>query len=161
MVKRLLIQAGALASLCVAICCPSGSTYAQDDQAMEILQRMSAEIASLDSFVVSGDGYTDDRLDAGQIIEHSMDVTMRVNRPANALRITNSDAESTKEIYFGSGVFTVYSQAENFYAQRDMPEGIDAAVDFAVNELDIDAPMLDFISNDVADHFLTDAESLD
>jgi hypothetical protein len=143
------------------MCCAAGSIYAQDEQATEILQQMSAEIASLDSFVVSGDGYTDDRLDAGQIIEHSMDVTMRVNRPANALRITNRDAETTKEIYFGQGVFTIYNNTNNFYAQRDLPEGVDAAVNFAVNELDIDTPMLDFISNDVAANFLEDAESVD
>jgi hypothetical protein len=143
------------------MCCPFGNVYAQDDQATEILQEMSAEIASLDSFVVSGDGYTDDRLDAGQIIEHSMDVTMRVNRLANAMRITNRDAETTKEIYFGEGVFTVYSEENNFYAQEDLPEGIDAAVNFAIDELGIDVPMLDFVFNDVASHLLEDAESVD
>jgi hypothetical protein len=122
---------------------------------------MSAAIASLDSFGISGDGYTDDRLDAGQIIEHSMDVTMRMNRSADAMRITNRDAETTKEIYFGDGVLTVYSKEYNFYAQRDLPEGVDAAANFAINELGIDAPMLDFVFNDVANHLLEDAESVD
>ena len=158
---KLLRQVCVRVSLGVLMCCVAGNIYAQDDQATEILQQMSAEIASLDSFVVNGDGYTDDRLDAGQIIEHSMDVTMRVNRLANALRITNSDAETTKEIYFGNGVFTVYSKTENFYAQKDSPEGIDAAVMFAVDELGIDAPMLDFVFNDVASHLLEDAEAVD
>jgi hypothetical protein len=161
MVQKLLKQPGVLVALCVLTYCPIGSTYAQDDQATEILQQMSAEIASLDKFIITGDGYTDDRLDAGQIIEHSMDVTMRVNRSSNAIRITNRDADTTKEIYFGEGVFTVYSKTENFYAQRDLPEGVDAAVNFAVNELGIDAPMLDLIFNDVADHLLEDAESVD
>ena len=161
MLQKLIKQTGALSSLCVLMCCPFGNVYAQDDQATEILQQMSAEIASLDSFVVNGDGYTDDRLDAGQIIEHSMDVTMRVNRLANAMRITNRDSEATKEIYFGEDVFTVYNEETNFYAQEDLPEGIDAAVNFAIDELGIDAPMLDFVFNDVASHFLEDAESVD
>ena len=101
-------QAYALISICVMICCPIGDIYAQDNQAIELLREMDAEIASLEKFIITGDAYTDSRLDAGQIIEHSMDVTMRMNRP-NAMRLTNRDAESTKEIYFGDGVFTVYS----------------------------------------------------
>ena len=154
-------QACALVSICVMICCPNGNTYGQDSQATEILHQMSAEIASLDGFVIRGDGYTDDRLDAGQIIEHSMDVTMRMDRRNEAMRITNRDAESTKEIYFGNGVFTVYNNTDNFYAQKDLPEGIDAAARFAVNELGIDAPLLDFVFNDVASHLLEDAEAVE
>ena len=153
-------QAGTLVVLCVLTCYPIGNIYAQDDQATEILLGMSAEIASLDKFIITGDVYADDRLDAGQIIEHSMDVTMRMNRP-NAMRITNRDAESTKEIYFRNGVLTVYSKTSNFYAQEDLPGGVDAAAIFAVNELGIDAPLLDFVFNDVADHLLEDAEAVD
>jgi hypothetical protein len=161
MVQKLIKQTGALSSLCVLMCCPFGNVYAQDDQATEILQQMSEVIAGLDEFIVTGDAYTDDRLDAGQIIEHSMDVTMRMSRPANAMRITNRDAELTKELYFGQGVLTVYNNTNNFYAQKDLPEGVDAAANYAVNELGIDAPMLDFVFNDVAGLLLEDAESVD
>ena len=152
-------QAGLMMTACVMIMSNTGIVYAQDSQATNILKKMSEEIAGLDKFIVTGDGYVDARLDAGQIIEHSMDVTMRMNRP-DSMRITNRDAESTKEIYFGSEVLTVYSQAHNFYAQADIPAGVNAAVDFAVNELGIEAPMLDFISNDVAGHLLEDSESV-
>ncbi|MEH6582251.1 MAG: DUF2092 domain-containing protein [Halioglobus sp.] len=160
MVQKLLKKAGALIAVGALMCCPFGTIYAQDNQATEILQAMSAEIASLDRFVISGDGYVDVRLDAGQIIEQSMDATMRVIRPG-AMRITNSDAESTKEIHFSEGVLTVYSQTENFYAQTDLPAGIDAAANFAVNELDIDVPMLDFVFNDVGSHLVEDAQSVE
>ena len=160
MVQKLLKQAGALISLGALICCPFGNVYAQDSQATKIMQAMSAEIASLDRFVVSGDGYVDVRLDAGQIIEQSMDATIRVSRP-NAMRITNREAESTKEIYFGEGTFTVYSQTNNFYAQTDLPAGIDTAANFAVNELGIDVPMLDFVYSNIANHLLEDAQSVE
>lgn len=157
---KFLKQSGALVSVLALTCCPIGNIYAQDDQATEIMRNMGAAIGSLDSFVVSGDGYVDARLDAGQLIEHSMDVTMRMSRP-NAMRITNRNAESIQEIYFGEGVLTVYSQTHNFYAQHELPAGVDAAASFAVNELGIDAPMLDFISSDVASHLLADAESVE
>ena len=161
MVQKLLKQSAATVSFCALMCCLVGSVYAQDDQATEIMRAMSDEIAGLDQFIITGDGYTDDRLDAGQIIEHSMDVTMRMNRSSNAMRITNRDAESTKEIYFGEGVLTVYSQTDNFFAQTAIPDGIDAATSFAVNELGIDAPVLDFVSNDVAGFLLEGAESVE
>ena len=151
---------GAMLTLLALACWPINNIHAEDDQATELLRSMGAAIASLDEFVVSGDGYVDARLEAGQIIEHSMDVTMRMSRP-NAMRITNHNAESTQEIYFGDGVLTVYSQTYNFYAQTDLPAGVDAAASFAVNELGIDAPMLDFISSDVAGNFLRDAESVE
>lgn len=161
MIHKMVQHAGALTALCVLACYSIGDVYAQDDEATEILSRMSSEIAGLDQFIISGDGYTDDRLEAGQIIEHAMDVTMRVNRPANAMRITNRDSETIKNIYFGEGVLTVYSETMNFYAQREVADGIPAAADFAVNELGIDAPMLEFLFNDVAGHILEDAESVD
>jgi hypothetical protein len=81
-------------------------------------------------------------------------------RRPDAMRITNRDAETTKEIYFGSGVLTVYSQTDNFYAQHDIPAGVDAAARFAADEIGIDAPVLDFVSGDVAAHLQEDAESI-
>ncbi len=152
-------QAGLMLTACVLIMSNTGIVYAQDSTATDILKKMSEEIAGLDKFIITGDGYVDARLDAGQIIEHSMDVTMRMSRP-DSMRISNHTAESTKEIYFGSGVLTVYDQTRNFYAQTDLPAQVEAAANFAVNELGIDAPMLDFISNDVASHLLKDAESV-
>ncbi len=159
-VHDFLKQPGALLSILALTCFPIGNIHAEDDQAIDVMRSMGAAIASLDKFVVSGDGYIDARMDAGQIIEHSMDVTMRMSRP-NAMRITNHNAESTQEIYFGDGVLTVYSQTHNFYAQTDAPEDVDAAASFAVNEIGIDAPMLDFVSSDVAGNFLTDAETVE
>ena len=150
---------GVICVVSVLLFSPVAAIHAQDNQATDILGKMSAEIASLEAFVITGDGYIDARLDAGQIIEHSMDVKMRMRRP-DAMRITNHDAETTKEIYFGSGVLTVYSKTDSFYAQHDIPAGVDAAAAFAVNELGIDAPMLDFVSNNVAAHFEEDAESI-
>ena len=136
----------------------SGSIHAQKHDPGVILKQMSEAIANLDKFIVTGDGYVDARLDAGQIIEHSMDVTLSVNRP-KAMRVTNRDAESTKEIYFEDGVLTIYTNNRNFYAQTEIPAGVDEAARYAVNELGIDAPMLDFLFNDVSAHLLEDAEA--
>lgn len=98
---------------------------------------MSQTIGGLNRFVIHGDAYVDAGLDEGLVIEQSSQVTARVMR-SDALRITNKDAEGSKEIYFYDGTLTVSSQPRNFYAQTEIPKQIAAAVDFAVNELTID-----------------------
>ena len=133
---------------------------AGEDEARAILTRMSAEIAALEQFVITGDGYVDARLGAGQIIEHSNDVVLRISKP-DTLRITNRSADSVGEIFFGGGVLSVYNETDNFYAQTPLPEGIDAAVEFAINEIGIEAPVLELISSDVGSFLLEDADSVD
>lgn len=160
MTLNLVKQAGSKTLVSVLTFWLIGSACAQDYEPIDLINEMSAEIASLDSFVITGEGYVDTSLVAGQVIEHSMDVTLQMKRPG-AMRITNRDAESTKEIYFENGIFTVYNDALKFYAQTDIPGDVDAAARFAVDEIGIDAPMLDFVVNDVGKYLLEDSESID
>jgi len=60
----LLEPAGTLVALCGLTCFPIGNSCAQVNQASEILYHMSADMASPDSLIITGDGITDDRLDA-------------------------------------------------------------------------------------------------
>ena len=137
----------------------SGGALAQEPDPRVLLNRMSAEIAGLKSFVLSGEAYADARLDAGQIIEHSSQVTMRVRQP-DAMYMTNRTSEDVKELHFDSGILTVYTKSRNFYAQKAGPENVDAAVDFAINEIGIDAPMLDFVTRNVAEDLLAGASEV-
>jgi hypothetical protein len=77
------------------------------------------------------------------------------------LRLTHRTAEATKEVFFGHQILTVYSETTGFYAQHSLPAELDAAVDFAINRIGIDAPVLDFISSDVAAHLTEDADAVD
>ena len=133
---------------------------AQELDAKLLLKQMGAEIAGLDSFIVSGDAYTDARLAAGQIIEHSSQVSLRLRRNPGAIHITNRDTENTKDIFFDDGLLSVYSKTDNFYAQREIPKGLQAMLDFAVNEVGIEAPLLDFVSANIADDMIKDAEAV-
>lgn len=137
----------------------AASAQAQKADGRALLTRMSKEIAGLDSFSVSGEAYTDAWLDAGLVIEHSADVTMKVRRPGE-MRLTNRDSETTKEIFFGSGVLTVFNRSRNFYAQKEIPGAVGAAFDYAVNELGIDAPLLDFVSKDISGLLLKEAREV-
>jgi hypothetical protein len=139
----------------------SAPVVAEDKaDARAILERMSAEIAGLEKFVITGDAYVDARLPAGQLIEHSSDVVLRVSKP-DALRMTNRSIETRGEIFFADGVLSVYNEKDNYYAQTPLPAGLDAAVRFAVDEVGIEAPVLDFITSDGAAILLEDAESVE
>ena len=133
---------------------------AEEMDPKNLLDKMSAIIADLDSFRIDGDAYADARLPAGQIIEHSARVTARVVRPG-AIRLTTRSTEETKEIYFSDGHLTVFSEPRLLYGQVEIPPGIDSALDFAINELGIDAPLIDFLFSDVAGQLLADAEQID
>ena len=130
-----------------------------EQDAIALLQQMGAEIEQLDAFILTGDGYTDARLSAGQIIENASEITMRVRRPGS-MRLTNRTAEGAVEIYFSDGQLSIYSEKENFYAQTEIPEGIEAAVGFVITELGLDAPLLDFLSGDSVIAMLDNADEV-
>ena len=138
----------------------ANSASAQEPDPLEILDRMAAEVGELENFILTGDAYADARLPAGQIIQNSSEVTMRVRKP-DAMHMSRRDTEGTMELFIGSGELTFYNESVGFYAQTDVPGGIGPAVDFAVNEVGIDAPLLDFVSQDMADTMLEDAQQVD
>jgi hypothetical protein len=133
---------------------------AEELDARELIERMSAAIDGLDSYRVDGDHYRDARLPAGLIIEHPSGVTVRVRRPG-AIRLTNRTIEDTKEIFFSETSFTVFSESKGYYAQTEIDPGIESALDYAIDELGIDAPLLDFLVSDVAGNLLAGAEEVD
>jgi hypothetical protein len=137
----------------------ANGAVAQEPDARALLSRMSAEIAALESFIVEGDAYADARLSAGQIIEHASHVTLRVRRPA-MMRITKRVSEHTTDVFFGGGQLSVYNDENNYYAQAQLTEEIAAAAEFALDEIGIEAPFLDFVSANISDNLLQDAEQV-
>ncbi len=138
----------------------SVSAGAETPDARSLVEQMSAEIASLDAFAVEGDSYADARLDAGLIIEHSSQVSLRLRRDPGSIRITNRSAENTRDVYFDQGTVNVYSEANNLYAEAEIPEGVESMLEFAIGDLGLESPMLDLVAADVAKHLLTDAQEL-
>ena len=134
----------------------ANTASAQEPDPRELLNRMGEAIASLDSYRISGDAYADARLDAGLIIEHASQATLSVRKP-DSVRITNKTSEDVKELFFGSGVLTVYTQSRNFYGQTEIPGGVESALDYATDEIGIDAPMIDFVTGKVAERLIRDA----
>jgi len=148
-----------IAGLCLLVS-PFPCLNAAAADASELLQEMNKAIGELDQFVIHGESYVDAGLPRGQIIEQASEVTVKMKRPS-ALSITNLHAEGSKELHIVDGVLTVNTQPQNYYAQTEVPDQIELAVEFAMDNLDIDAPLLDLLTSDPAQMFSSDAESIE
>lgn len=143
-----------------SFCLPAmDTTSPHDARAVEVLQAMSDYKASLDSVVIRGSSINDARLDAGLIVSNSNEMTVTVQRP-NSLHFKNFDGIDTMELYFHQGLLTVFDSGAGYYAQANIPERIDAALDFALDELDIDAPLMDLVRADVFNHLVKATDSV-
>ena len=135
------------------------SLVRQDARALEVLKSMSAYTASLDRFVIKGVTDNDARLSGGLMVSNSTEVNVSVDRPAS-LRVSSFDGLEHKDLFFHDGTLTVSNRERKFYAQASIPEDIDAALDFALEELDVEAPLLDLIHRDAATQLIGSQETI-
>ncbi len=147
-------------AVAVAMSLAANNALAQDVDARALLEQMSAEIAGLESFVLEGDAYADARLEAGHIIEHSSHVTLRLRRNPAGIRVTNRTAEARKEVVFNDGALSVFTSDGNYYARTEIRNSVDTFFEYAVERAGVEVPLLDFISTNVADHMLEDADEV-
>ena len=131
----------------------------QDAKAIEVLKQMAAFKSSLNEVVINGVTFTDARLPGGLMVSNADEVSVSIQRPGSML-ITSADGEATKGFYFHDGLFTFFSSATRLYGQAEIPKEIEAAMEFALEELGIEAPLLDMIYKDASTHLLTSGETI-
>ncbi len=157
---RLGISLLLLAGLCwtgVAIAQDNG--VRQDALAIEVLKSMSAFNGSLDRFTINSVSMTDARLGAGLIVTNVAEVEMNIDRPG-AAHISVFDGVNTRQLFFYEGRFTVYNSENSYYAQAEIPKDLDAAMKFTVEDLEVDAPLLDLMYRDAAEYLVTSQETI-
>lgn len=131
----------------------------QDKRALDVLKAMSEYKAAQDTIVIRGTTLHDARLDAGLIVSNSHEITVSLKRPAS-LHFKEFDGINTKELFFHKGHLTVFESGRGYFAQADIPEKIDAALDFALDEMKIDAPLMDLVRSNVFDHLVEVTDSI-
>jgi hypothetical protein len=137
----------------------SSGVIAKEPDPVKLIKEMSKEISRLDSFILQSETYMDARLDAGQLIENSMQVTMRVVRPGS-FRISNKNLETTKEIYFEDHLMTIFDSSTGFYGQKEIPSEEKNPLIYAVENLGIDAPLLDILDANLTKELLKQADEV-
>lgn len=131
----------------------------QDAKAIEVLKQMSAHKTSLNRVSITGVSFTDARLGGGLMISNSDEVSVSINRPGS-LHINSFDGKTNKHLYFHDGLLTVFNSTTNFYAQASIPKDLDAAVEFALEELGIEAPLMDLLYQDMSTRLITSDETI-
>jgi len=131
----------------------------QDAKAVEVLKQMAAYKSSLKHVTITGVSLTDARLDGGLIVSNSEEVTVSINRPGS-MRANNFDGTTNTGLFFNDGLLTVYNSAKKLYAQAEIPKEIDAALEFALEELGVEAPLMDMIFKDASARLLSSDETI-
>lgn len=135
------------------------STVRQDAKALDVLKSMSAYTDSFDQVVIVGVTLTDARLGGGLMVSNADEVRATIDRP-NSLHISSFDGIETRELIFHQEILTVFDSQRGFYAQASIPSGVDAALEFALEELDIEAPLMDFIVRDKLASLISSQETV-
>jgi hypothetical protein len=131
----------------------------KDPKALDVLNSMSAYTTSLDQFQIKAEVFGDARLDAGLIVSNPSEVTITVDRP-NSLYITSFDGVNTREIYIHKGQLTLFNTESNFYARAAVPEDIKDAMQYVIEELDLDVPLADLMFADSTLALMTAQDTL-
>ena len=147
MTRRLSIIALLMAALFTSTVQASGQDSQRDEQAVSALKAMSAYLADLKSFTVTGVALEDHQLEAGLMASYPIEVELKVKRPGS-LHLKQFDGESTRELYIHEGSLTLYESAKGYYASSSVPAGLDAGMEYALETLGIDAPLMDLVYKD-------------
>lgn len=118
-----------------------------DPEATAILRSMTDYLSALPRFSVNGHGVLEVVLTSGQKLQFDNDVTLVVERP-NKLVATRRGEVTEQSLWFDGETLSLFSPGQGYYAAATGPQTIDAAMDFARDEMDLVAPAGDLIYTD-------------
>lgn len=153
---RVVLLAGLVAT---GVASAEGPGVRRDAQAIEVLKSMSAFNESLDRFTIESISLTDARLGAGLMVTNTTEVKVSIDRPGSA-HISSFDGVNIKELYFHDGLFTVYNSEKSYYAQAKIPKDLDAALEFTMEELEVEAPLMDLMYRNASAHWIGGQETI-
>ena len=68
------------------------------------------------------------------------EIKIKIDRPGSMF-IEKFDGLHTKKIYIHNGKLTVFNSEKNFYARAEVPENIQDAMQYAMEEFELDTPL--------------------
>ena len=126
----------------------------QDAKAIEVLQQMDTYTDSMKKFVIKAESYQDAAIGEGLIISNAYDTKVSVVRTQSLHSISKSGSQ-INEIYLHEGALTVYSGEQKFFTHAKVPEPLDDGLIFALEELDVETPLLDLLVLHSLDKLIT------
>jgi hypothetical protein len=141
-------------------CTVAGAAESQKDaKALDVLNRMAAYTGSMDQLIIKGEIFADARLDAGLLVSNPSEITIKIDRP-DSLYIEKFDGLHSKKIYIHNGKLTVFNSERNFYARAKVPKNIQDAMQYAMEEFELDTPLAELFFADSAVALITEQDTL-
>ena len=148
------------AAMILVTCMSSSSAFAEsasdkwDAKAVEVLKQMDAYTDSLDKFVVKAESYLDASIGEGLVISNAYETRVSVIRTQSLHSVSKSGSQ-INEIYLQKGALTIFSGEQKFYTHAQVPEPLGAGLLFALEELDVETPLLDLLIINSLDKLMT------
>lgn len=118
-----------------------------DPKADALLRKMSDDLAKLKAFSFDTEHVTDVITTDDQKLQILASSSVTVQRP-NKLRSDRKGPLGDVTLYYDGKQLTIYGKRDNLYATAPAPDTLDKTIDFARNELDLDAPAADLLYKD-------------
>jgi hypothetical protein len=118
-----------------------------DPKADALLRKMSDDLGKLKTFSFDTEHVTDVITTDDQKLQMLASSSVTVQRP-NKLRSDRKGPLGDVTLYYDGKQLTIYGKRDNLYATAPAPDTLDKLIDFARNELDLDAPAADLLYGD-------------
>jgi len=129
-----------------------------DPKADELLHKMADALAKTKSFQFDADHALEVVTSEGETLQFVARSRVAVKRP-NQIRSDRVGAVADATLYYDGKNMTIYGKRTNLYATAAAPPTIDAAIDFARDELGLEAPAADLVYSDVYGGLMEDVVS--
>ncbi len=126
-----------------------------DEKADNLLRKMSKDLADTKSFRFDARHVTEVVTKDGQKLEMLADSNLTIQRP-NKLRSERTGAIADVTLYYDGDNITIAGNRRNLYATAQAPKNLDEAIDFARDELGLEAPGADLLTSDVYSGLMED-----
>ena len=135
----------------------AGATAAQtvDPEADAVLRNMSGYIASLQEYSLEAETTLESVLDSGQKLMSIKQTQAAVKRP-DKLRIARQGMAVDQEMFFDGKSFTLFGKRVGFYATVPAGPTLENVMDFVHDELDLELPAADLLSQDAYGVLMSD-----
>ena len=121
-----------------------------DPHATQLLRRMTEYVAGLKRFSVDTDSTLEVVLTTGEKLQFDNAARATVRRP-DRLRAERRGEVVDQVFYYDGSSLTLFSPASRHYATVPAPATLDAALDYARDQLDIVAPASDLLATNAFD----------
>jgi hypothetical protein len=129
-----------------------------DPKADGLLRKMSSDLSSMKGFRFDSSRVMEVVEKSGEKIQALAQTSVAVQRP-NKLRADRVGPRGGGSIYYDGTTFTFYGKRDNFYATAKAPDNLDDTIDWARDQLSIDAPGVDLLYSDPYKVLMEDAVS--